>query len=44
MPSTATRPEEEGLRLATQRGYDAVVLDILLPGMNGYKMCALSGC
>src|SRR6266540_2713751 len=30
----------EGLRLATVRGYDAVVLDIMLPGLNGYRVCA----
>jgi two-component system OmpR family response regulator len=31
---------KEGLRLATTRAYDAVVLDIMLPGMNGYRVCA----
>lgn len=30
----------EGLRLATGRPYDAVVLDIMLPRLNGYKVCA----
>jgi two-component system OmpR family response regulator len=30
----------EGLRLANDRPYDAVVLDIMLPGMNGYRVCA----
>jgi two-component system OmpR family response regulator len=30
----------EGLRLASGRPYDAVVLDIMLPGMNGYRVCA----
>jgi two-component system, OmpR family, response regulator len=30
----------EGLRLANGRPYDAVVLDIMLPGMNGYRVCA----
>jgi two-component system OmpR family response regulator len=30
----------EGLRLATERTYDAVVLDIMLPGLNGYRVCA----
>lgn len=29
----------EGLRLATGRPYDAVVLDIMLPRLNGYKVC-----
>jgi two-component system, OmpR family, response regulator len=30
----------EGLRLANGRHYDAVVLDIMLPGLNGYRVCA----
>jgi two-component system, OmpR family, response regulator len=30
----------EGLRLANGRPYDAVVLDIMLPRLNGYKVCA----
>lgn len=30
----------EGLRLATERTYDAVVLDIMLPCLNGYRVCA----
>src|SRR6266536_1862746 len=30
----------EGLRMANERPYDAVVLDIMLPGMNGYRVCA----
>ncbi|MBM3695257.1 MAG: response regulator transcription factor [Actinobacteria bacterium] len=29
-----------GLSLAMEGRYDAIVLDILLPGMNGYKVCA----
>lgn len=32
---------EEGLWLARDRSYDAIVLDILLPKLNGYKVCAL---
>ncbi|MBN2114713.1 MAG: response regulator transcription factor [Acidimicrobiia bacterium] len=29
-----------GLSMAMEGRYDALVLDILLPGMNGYKVCA----
>jgi len=29
----------DGLHLATEFGYDVVVLDILLPGLNGYRVC-----
>jgi DNA-binding response OmpR family regulator len=30
----------DGLSLAREHPYDAIVLDILLPGMNGYRVCA----
>jgi len=30
----------DGLWLATEQTYDAIVLDIMLPGMNGYKVCS----
>src|SRR5688572_29155427 len=30
----------EGLWMAREHPYDAIVLDILLPGTNGYKVCA----
>ena len=30
----------DGLWMAKEHPYDAIVLDILLPGMNGYKVCA----
>ena len=30
----------DGLWMARQNPYDAIVLDILLPGMNGYQVCA----
>ena len=26
--------------MARERPYDAIVLDIMLPGMNGYRVCA----
>lgn len=31
---------EEGRWLATENPYDACVLDIMLPGLNGYDLCA----
>ena len=30
----------EGLWMATEGTYDAIVLDILLPGVNGFRICA----
>ena len=29
----------DGVWLATENTYDAIVLDIMLPGINGYKVC-----
>jgi DNA-binding response OmpR family regulator len=29
-----------GLSMARTGGYDAIILDIMLPGMNGYQVCA----
>ncbi len=31
---------KEGLALALGKRYEAIVLDILLPGLNGYRVCA----
>jgi DNA-binding response OmpR family regulator len=31
---------DEGLWMATEATYDAIVLDIMLPGRNGYQVCA----
>jgi len=30
----------DGKWLAMEQGYDAIVLDIMLPGLNGYRLCA----
>jgi DNA-binding response OmpR family regulator len=30
----------EGLHLAREHAYDLIVLDIMLPGMNGYRICS----
>ncbi len=30
----------DGLWLATEQAYDAIVLDVMLPGINGYQLCA----
>jgi len=30
----------DGLWYATEQPYDVIVLDIMLPGMNGYRVCA----
>ena len=30
----------EGLWMAREHPYDAIVLDIMLPGLNGYRVCA----
>jgi DNA-binding response OmpR family regulator len=30
---------QDGLHLAREGGYDAVVLDVMLPGISGYRVC-----
>ncbi len=30
----------DGLWMATENAYDAIVLDVMLPGLNGYRVCA----
>jgi two-component system OmpR family response regulator len=30
---------DDGLHLATEVGYDAVVLDVMLPGLDGFEVC-----
>jgi two-component system OmpR family response regulator len=30
---------DEGLHLATENDYDAVVLDVMLPGIDGFEVC-----
>jgi two-component system cell cycle response regulator len=32
---------EQGLRLCTQHIYDAIFLDLVLPGIDGYKVCRI---
>jgi two-component system, OmpR family, response regulator len=30
----------DGLWMATEQDYDAIVLDVMLPGLNGFRVCA----
>lgn len=32
---------QEGLWLATEHTYDVIIVDVMLPGINGFKLCAL---
>jgi len=34
------RDGSRGLTLALENGYDVVILDVMLPGLNGYRVCA----
>ena len=36
---TISHDGEEGLRLGTENKYDAIILDIMLPNMNGFDVC-----
>ncbi|MGC0337770.1 response regulator transcription factor [Streptomyces sp. SLBN-8D4] len=36
----AVHEGREGLHRATEGSYDLVILDIMLPGLNGYRVCA----
>ncbi|MDA8397353.1 MAG: response regulator transcription factor [Actinomycetota bacterium] len=31
----------DGFRLAKQNPYDVIILDLMLPGINGFKLCAM---
>jgi len=35
-----THDGNDGLHMAREHAYDAIVLDIMLPGMNGFRVCA----
>lgn len=34
-----TADGDEGFRLATERRFDLLILDLMLPGMNGFEVC-----
>lgn len=36
---TISHDGEEGLRLGTENKYDAIILDVMLPNMNGFDVC-----
>jgi len=31
----------DGLWLATEQQYDVIIVDVMLPGINGFRLCAL---
>lgn len=37
--ATIAEDGQEGLRLALSGDYDMILLDLMLPGMNGYELC-----
>ena len=39
MPSTSRATGPKGLWLATENSYAAVVLDVMLPGFDGFELC-----
>lgn len=34
------RTGADGLWMATENDYDAIILDVMLPGLNGFRVCA----
>jgi DNA-binding response OmpR family regulator len=36
---TISHDGEDGLRLGTENKYDAIILDVMLPNMNGFDVC-----
>ena len=42
IPPTSPRDGEDALWMARAAPYDAIVLDVMLPGVDGFEVCA--GC
>lgn len=40
MAVDVARTGTDGLWMATEIDYDAIILDVMLPGMNGFRICA----